>query len=420
MMGALHKLALWYLIAIPIVAGVSIIHYQVDGFNFTGYIWVAQMLAGLVLLGVVALLGRHQPSFAPWYPWLAFYGWVWLSLLWSDNVGRWNLQIAAQFSMPVVVGMLAAQTIRTRRELHLLLSAFIVPLVFLALFVMAFHQDIAADGWAATTIRAGATTATLIGCVYLAGVPRRVVVPIVGWGVCLLITVATSSRIATFSLLALVIIHPLYRTKLWNLAAILPGLVLAVALFYSPVFQEHFFESGQGSIDQIFSGNFKDYGRFTVWTTVWNQAWTHPVLGGGVGSSFDFVPGLFDEGEEKFVHNDYLRMFFELGLVGIMLFATAVVTQLFSLYQATRWSGGELRTAFAAAWMALCAMLISCYTDNTISHHLFYMNPMFALIGAAYGVASSERQMVNTLRHKSAVPVFGYGGEPQMVTYVGQ
>jgi len=420
MFGVLHKLALWYLISIPIVAGISIIHYQVDGFNFTGYIWVAQLVVGLILLGVVALLRGHQPSAAPWYPWLAFYGWVWLSLLWSDNVGRWNLQIAAQFSMPVVVGMLAAQTIRTRRELHMLLSAFIVPLLFIALFVMAFHQDIAEDGWAATTIRAGATTATLIGCVFLAGIPRRVLVPILGWGACLLITAATSSRIATFSLLGLVIIHPLYRNKLWNLAAIIPGLVLAVALFYTPTFQAHFFESGQGSIDQLLSGNFKDYGRFTVWNSVWNQACRHPVLGGGVGSSFDFVPGLFDEGEEKFIHNDYLRMFFEFGAVGMVLFATAVVWQLISLYRATQSSGGELRSTFAAAWMGLVAMLISCYTDNTITHHLFYMNPMFALIGAAYGVASSERQMFSTLRHESAAPLYGYGGATPLVTYVGQ
>jgi hypothetical protein len=31
--------------------------------------------------------------------------------------------------------------------------------------------------------------------------------------------------------------------------------------------------------------------------------------------------------------------------------------------------------------------MISALTDNTLSYNLWYMNPLFAVMGAAYGVA---------------------------------
>src|SRR5205085_6961999 len=85
--------------------------------------------------------------------------------------------------------------------------------------------------------------------------------------------------------------------------------------------------------------------------------------------------------------NDYLRVGFELGLVGLAIFLAVLAWQLGHLAVQIRRSRGVVRTAFTASWLGLLAFLISACTDNTLSYNLWYMDPLFAVMGAAYGVA---------------------------------
>jgi hypothetical protein len=80
-------------------------------------------------------------------------------------------------------------------------------------------------------------------------------------------------------------------------------------------------------------------------------------------------------------------------LVGLALFAMAMTWQLVTLRrQISLAESSHVRETFAAAWMGFCAMLLTCATDNTLIYHVYYNNPLFVLVGAAYGVAWAERQ----------------------------
>ena len=61
-----------------------------------------------------------------------------------------------------------------------------------------------------------------------------------------------------------------------------------------------------------------------------------------------------------------------------------------SLGRWVRRTDGVVQQAFAAAWLALAVFLPIAFTDNPITYTLCFMNPVFALIGAAYSVAGNE------------------------------
>jgi O-antigen ligase len=84
-------------------------------------------------------------------------------------------------------------------------------------------------------------------------------------------------------------------------------------------------------------------------------------------------------------HNDYLRIGFELGLVGLTIFACVIAWQVLDLYLRLRRSTGVAQRGYAAALLGLLLFLVTACTDNPLVYNLWYMNPLFALLGAAYG-----------------------------------
>ena len=388
-MSVFKKIGFWYVLATPILAGFSTFEFKADeGFTVTGLIWVLQFLIGVALLPLIWSSEEHRGQLRTWWPWFAWIAVLWMSLAWSGNMARRNIQEAMQLSMPVVVGMVATSVIRSRAELRRFLSTFNVAFVFVVLFTLCFISGRFDEEWISTRVRPVALTMTLIGCVYISGYPRRVFWPLVGWSACILCTLLSESRMATLTLLAAPMVYPLYQRKWINLAAVGAVLLLGIGLFYTPIIQKKFFESGSGHITEAFQGDFAGAGRFEAWPAIWQEAWEHPLLGSGVGSAYDFVPLVWED--IYHVHNDYLRVFFEMGLVGEVVFVFALVWQLVYLYRATQAARGLTRSAFVAAWLGWCALLVSSASDNTIIYNIYYTNLLFALIGAANGVFAAS------------------------------
>ena len=73
----------------------------------------------------------------------------------------------------------------------------------------------------------------------------------------------------------------------------------------------------------------------------------------------------------------------------VLLFVSVLVWQAHRLRMEIARSSGPTRQAFAAAWLGLAGFLILAISDNPLVYNLWYMNPLFALLGAAYGVAGN-------------------------------
>jgi O-antigen ligase len=232
--------------------------------------------------------------------------------------------------------------------------------------------------------RDAALTVALVGCVCLAGIESRAWIALIGWVGCIVLILLSASRTAAVALLSVVVLHPLYRGMGHRLLAILGIAACGLALFYSPIIQQRMFHSGSGSIRDLLAGNDVDTsGRFEAWPVIWEEAWKRPLLGAGVGTASPFVQRIWPGVSHP--HNDYVRIGFEQGLIGLTIFVSVVGWQLLDLLRGSAVSTGLARQTFVASFLGLLALTITCITDNTLVYNLSYTDPLFALMGAAYG-----------------------------------
>jgi O-antigen ligase len=124
-------------------------------------------------------------------------------------------------------------------------------------------------------------------------------------------------------------------------------------------------------------------GRTKVWSALYESAWESPFLGHGLGSSRaaaeEIIPGLGHP------HNEYLRLFFELGIPGVLLFGWFVVRRAQVLVYRLRNRVGERRFVLGA----LCALLglaMAMASDNPLVYVTFLV-PTALVIGAGEPLA---------------------------------
>ena len=383
----IHRVSLGYLfvLIVPIGAAVSMFFNSgLGGFNVSGWMWVLYLFAGGFLVCIELVFAPKIRIALPLRPWIVWYGYVWLSLLWCGSLDSRNVQDALQITMPLLVGVASALFVQSEEQLKWLFRMFTVTLLILCV-----HTGLSIGGDEVPGARVFSMTAALIGCVALAEQPDRFVRPLVIWSLCIFLTFLTGSRTATAALLLVPMMNPRSRGVLWRMAALSCMLVLGVALFHTSTFQERFFHSGSGTLSDAVQGGFLSFGRFEAWPFILEEAWKTPVFGHGVGSTFFFVPRVWESMTQ--VHNDYLRVGFELGLVGLGLFVAVLLWQMWHLRRQVSATSGRVSRAFAASLMGLIVFAIFATTDNVLVYNLWYTNPLFALIGAAYGVAGHHK-----------------------------
>jgi len=126
-------------------------------------------------------------------------------------------------------------------------------------------------------------------------------------------------------------------------------------------------------------------GRLTVWARVIESAWTSPIVGQGLGSSMSVSSVFFNIAHP---HNDYLRVWHDLGFIGLALFALAVghlVAVLMDKTTRTLNRTEPAGTICLSGLLALAGVLIACATDNAVIYP-FVMAPLGVLVGAGIGV----------------------------------
>ncbi len=385
-----------YILTVPYVAAVSSLSgLRVGGLHYTGFLWAAVLLAGILLI-----LQHRGPIPFPWRIWAPWFAYVWLAAAWSGTHGRHSLQDPLQMMTPLVVGIVASFTVREERQLERLFRGFVFCLFFIAAAFAFFYFGPGAvlqkegTGYCA---RPAAMTVALVGAMFLARVRRRPFQAFLGWAACFAIGVLSESRMATGVLLALLVLWPDYRTVLPRLAA--AGMVVAagIALFYSPIFQQRFFTTegerqyaGKGTLSQVLHGDFSGSGRFDVWPLVWNEARDqHLLFGAGTGSIGPFADRAFGKTFSTPL-NDYLRILFEFGLLGLVLFAGAAALQLRAIVRRRRGAEARQHWELLAAHLGFLSLFLFAITENVIVYGVYFLNPLFALTGAALGLEAAR------------------------------
>jgi len=385
------NLGLIYTLCVPLLAGVATVRgVDIAGYNYGGVLWVIAFVIGVLLLLHSAIQPGQRVHFPVW-PWSLWLGYMGLSFLWLDEPSYLQAQYALQLSMPVLVGILASLSVRTRPQLELLVRFYFLSLLLLLGFVGlcvvgVLSQDEMDPVFVA--VRPLSLTAVVVGGLFIAGSKRNFSRAWLGWAVCLAITVVTGSRMASLAMLTLPILNPVTRNPLRMAAAILVVGLVGISVYSTSIFQERFFRDKAGGLGEIASGDFDSSGRFRSWPLLLEEGLERPWVGHGVGSVQIFVPSVWPEATHPM--NDYLRVLFDLGSVGLMLFFGALGWQLWNLGREIRRTTGIVQQALGCAWLGLAAFLLVAITDNPIIYNVGYMDPVFALMGAAYAVAREE------------------------------
>lgn len=379
-----------YVLSVPLVSGIyHLCRVDVGGFSLGGWLWMIMLVIGLVIFGLESALRKNSPVAFPVAAWLPFAGLVWLSLLWCQSFGIYAIQMACQMTMPIFVALVASTSIRTERDLQWLMRMFVLNI---ALLIVGFLVELVVAGGQITEMgfRVGALTAMLPAAVCVTATWNRRYSPWIGWGVCLALAAVSGGRTATLAMISMPILHPCFGRLLTKALAVGAMLLLFLILFFTPHFQQRFFhESAGGKLRDLTSGQINTSGRGEAWPIIWQEAMKRPVLGAGVGTSGPFTDLVCNLGGHP--HNDYLRVVFELGFVGLACFLCVIAWQSVSLQRHIRQHTELLQQAFAAVWLAWLMFLATSLTDNTLIYAAAYMNPMFVLLGAAYGVAARQK-----------------------------
>jgi O-antigen ligase len=158
-------------------------------------------------------------------------------------------------------------------------------------------------------------------------------------------------------------------------------LLVAAVLFFRPL-NERFFE---GDVSLSVGGvGVNVMGRLTVWSVLLAAFPDAPAFGHGAGSSRDLIEEHYS-GRIIHPHNDYIRVLYEYGVVGLFFFLWGLGNLVWSTWR--QWHNAE-RFQSAHSWLHCAAFLmlfiycILMLTDNLMVYIAFQL-PFAAVLGAS-------------------------------------
>lgn len=210
------------------------------------------------------------------------------------------------------------------------------------------------------------------------------------------VIVATTSRTASaIGLVSLAVVVALQAGRRPRRAAV-GGLALAASLglaaalvAFAPPFHARFFQ-GDTRL-QVGEYAINVSGRAAFWRLMVQSAREAPVAGQGLGSSQSVMAAEFLESDNiRHPHNDYLRLWHDLGLVGVALLLAAVASWLAALARDAG-SGGAARSVLRiTAGLTVLEMLLAMITDNLLIYP-FFMGAAGVVVGSALGMGAGAR-----------------------------
>lgn len=189
-----------------------------------------------------------------------------------------------------------------------------------------------------------------------------------------------------------------YRIKSLPLIVGMAALALC-ALFYIPaVKSKMYFRPEEVTMTDFLTGNVDENnvntsGRNEMWKKVTPFYEEHPMTGSGTGRVQKFFyTEIIGFGRGGQLHNDLLLMKCDNGLIGIGLFLASYLAILFHCVKIYHKSQDEWTKVCAlTAGASLFGMLVTLYSDNTVSYSLATLGIPWAFYGMALGIYRREQ-----------------------------
>jgi O-antigen ligase len=315
----------------------------------------AGLILALAWIARVSLSERGERGFIAdhaYLAWLlvAFFGWSVLTLLWAEQTDL-GLTALSRYAPNLLLLPIAYTAVRERRDLKLVLAAILLGAVIAAVFGILQPPSSAVENTRATGtigdpnelaaalvvgLALGAGFAVARGCSSVLRLGGLLAVPLCAAGIFL-----SASRGGLIALGAMLLAGTVVAGR-WRVAVTALLMVIATGgfLYFTQVAplpaRERLLTANGGS------------GRSDLWKVGLRVVHAHPVGGVGVGNSehaaanYVLRPGVIHYSSLIFstkpfpVHNTYLQVTAEMGVVGLLLFLTLIVACLGCALRAAR------------------------------------------------------------------------------------
>ncbi|MCA9905376.1 MAG: O-antigen ligase family protein, partial [Anaerolineae bacterium] len=208
------------------------------------------------------------------------------------------------------------------------------------------------------------------------------------------------SRLVLITAAGIVVPFALFQPRsLWKAALMAAlGMALSIVVIASPLYPRPLFVSldsifvvdandnaGEGAETQLNSEAMRglSFGRTNVWEYLVRTALAENLLTGhGTGAARDYVQNAAPSWDNP--HSDYIRIFFDLGLIGLAIFACAWAYKILRLWHT--WLRFAPQSPVArrtfTAFIGVGYILVSFLTDNFLVY-FFMMGPLSLLLALA-------------------------------------
>lgn len=355
------------------------------GFSVTGWAWLFGGAAATVVLSL--RLGRIRLPVRYLLPWVLAFATAWI--LGAEQPAA--TQTFAQTLCPLVVGCAASSFRVTSGDVAA--ARRWIRWVPWALWGLAVYRlpsllrgELLGHGWLTPEL-CGATLWAAVFVGFVAAGDRAALVrfgAVAALPVVFLVRGPTAAAVLTYPLTP----APLGVRR--RLVAVAVVLAVGGAVFASERFQTRMFHSGRGRIEDLRLDNpdLATTGRAVMWAVLARRVDDRPWFGHGVNASRS---ALTHAGfRQAHPHNDWLKLAFDCGYVGVACFSFGMLATMAALVRAGRRMRGDDRALAYGAATGFVPFLALMLTDNVLLYAQFYGNVHFALVGAAFARAGSR------------------------------
>jgi O-antigen ligase len=404
---------LYWLLALPMfIAAFSSLPRKLDFGPITAMGALTVLEVGLIAAGILACRRYSKWLLLRLLPYLCFMVWVGVSTVWAPPTagGIQNGLLYLLYGLMIIFsGTLSA---RNAPYLEQLIDRGILWISSVALGFVAVEMALGGtpkdtdEGWLI-----GPRPLAILGLIVLSRLlarwyygDQRARIWIVLWIVAIVVSLSRTATAISLGLVCLVVLAQM-RFRRRRLALTLPAalgavvVVVTLAVAWTP-FHDRMF-SGDTKL-QVGGTSINVSGRLAMWTAIIESAEEKPLVGKGLGSAQDVVTTTFAHTMSGMTqpHDDYLRIWHDLGAIGLTWFLMASFTWTWLLardwYLAER-SGSRPASLEMTGLLVLVALALIEITDNAVVYQ-----PVMAtaglFVGAALGISVYQRNAAAGMR----------------------
>lgn len=359
---------------------------QILGLNLTGWAWTIMLLVTLPNLFRKGNLGFPYQFWLPWVLYIVVYLAIDYSFL--------GLQLTMQYTLPIMIGMVAAGFIYTEEDLEWLSRWFRVLIAFVyALFLISvLFGSGYMTGMAIMPMLFSIAVSLLTGMFFISR--RKVYLIFVA--ILFIAPVVQLTRMGIAAISAVIIFHFANRSIKGKLLFGIMGVLVFILVFNSKSFQEKTFYGGSGTFSDLTLNYYDNPDIRTSGRISWKKALepglkAEPVWGNGPRADNAYLTKITKRrGGEA--HNDYLSVRYNYGYVGLALLLFGFAGSFLSLYRlSVRYREHYYIWLISSSVLTLfIAFLMFMYTDNILKYTIYFPNYFFTLTGIVYSLKRDE------------------------------